>query len=253
MQSLKRAIEILEALKEPEGSFSINEISKKVNLPPSTVHRILNTLCEKNYVLRDERTHLYQLGPALISLGMAAKRNIRLQSIASPFVHKLSELTGEDAFLVVPAGYKGYVLEKAEGPNTLKVVEKFGYELDLHCGAIRKVLLAYQPKSFIEQYIQHGLVRYTEFTVTDPDVLLADLEKIRREGIAVSKNEYVEGGLGIGAPVFDSSGEIVASIGIIAPVSNVDEERVEELKEKVKQCAKELSQYLGYDESVVKK
>lgn len=247
IQSVKRAIDILEALKAAERSFSIAEISKKVNLSPSTVHHILQTFCEKDYVVRDEKTHLYQLGPALISLGNAARRQTRLHNVASPFVQKLSNMTGEDSFLVIVAGFKGYILEKAEGSNSLKVIENFGYEIDLHCGAIRKVLLAYQPETFLHEYINHGLARYSENTIVDPDKLLIDLAKIRKEGIAVSCAEYIKDGFGIGAPVFNSNGKIVASIGIIAPLSRFSKERVEILKQNVKQCAKELSYRLGYE------
>ena len=154
VQSLLRAIELLEALKVPERWFSLAELAEQVQLPPSTIHRILQTFCEKMYVVRDDKTHLYRLGPALISLGMAAANNVKLQSAALPVLQKLSHSTGEDAFLVIPAGFKGLVLEKVEGPNNLKVIEKFGYEVDLHCGALRKTLLAYQTQAYLKDYIE---------------------------------------------------------------------------------------------------
>jgi hypothetical protein len=72
-------------------------------------------------VTRDEKTHLYQLGPALISLGMAATHNVRLQDAAPPVLRKLSAMTKGDTFLVILAGFKGLVLEKVEGPNNLEL------------------------------------------------------------------------------------------------------------------------------------
>lgn len=242
-------MDVLEALKEPEKSFSLAELSEALDLPPSTIHRILQTFCSKNYVKRDEKTHLYQLGPALISLGMAATRNVRLQDAAPPILKKLSAMTMEDTFLVIVAGFKGLVLEKVEGPNNLKVIEKFGSEVDLHCGAIRKSLLAHQPDSFIRDFIDHGLSRHADNTITDPKTLAEDLEKIRREGIAVSCGEYIPGAVGVGAPVFSRDGTAVASMGLIAPVSRADEKRIEVFKNDVKQCAQELSYHLGYVES----
>ncbi|MVB12358.1 HTH-type transcriptional repressor AllR [Caprobacter fermentans] len=249
IQSLIRAINVLEALKEPEKSFSLAELSEALELPPSTIHRILQTFCSKNYVTRDERTHLYQLGPALISLGMAATHHVKLQNAAPPILRKLSAMTGEDTFLVILAGFKGLVLEKVEGPNNLKVIEKFGYEVDLHCGAIRKSLLAYQPDSFIRDFIEHGLSRHADNTITNPSTLMEDLKKIRREGIAVSCGEYIRDAMGVGAPVFSRNGSVVASMGLIAPISRVDSKRIELLKRDVKQCSQELSYDLGYAEN----
>ena len=150
IQSLLRSIEILEVLKERNRSYSIAELAEAIDLPPSTVHRILQTFCEKKYVIRDERSHTYRLGPALIPLGKAAASGIRLQDAAHPLLSALSARTEEDSYLVIPVGNKGLVIEKVDGPNHIKVVEEFGYEMYLHCGAIRKVLLAYQSPSFIE-------------------------------------------------------------------------------------------------------
>ena len=253
IQSLIRAIDILEALKEPERSFSLAELSEELGLPPSTIHRILQTFCTKNYVTRDEKTHLYQLGPALISLGMAATHNVKLQNAAPPILRKLSSMTGEDTFLVIVSGYKGLVLEKVEGPNNLKVIEKFGAELDLHCGAIRKALLAHQPESFWHELADHGLSRHGDNTITEPEKLFENLRKIRKEGIAVSEGEYIEGAVGIGAPVFAPRGAAVASMGLIAPSSRIDGKRLPVLMQDVKQCARELSYALGYVEPLGEK
>ncbi|MBQ5869233.1 MAG: helix-turn-helix domain-containing protein, partial [Lachnospiraceae bacterium] len=134
IQSLLRSMELLEVLKEKNRSFTIAELADTMNLPPSTVHRILQTFCEKKYVIRDERSHTYRLGPALIPLGKAASKGIRLQDAAKPILASLSQKTGEDVYLMIPVGNKGLVIEKFDGPSHLKVVEAFGYEMHLHCG-----------------------------------------------------------------------------------------------------------------------
>ena len=158
IQSLLRSMELLEVLREKNTSFSIAELAEAMALPPSTVHRILQTFCEKKYIIRDERTHTYRLGPALIPLGKAAARGIRLQDAAHPVLESLSRESKEDSYLVIPVGNKGLVIEKVDGPSHLKVVEEFGYEMYLHCGAIRKVLLAYQTPAFIDQYFKTIIV-----------------------------------------------------------------------------------------------
>lgn len=247
IQSLLRSMELLEVLKEKNRSFTIAELADTMNLPPSTVHRILQTFCEKKYVMRDERSHTYRLGPALIPLGKAASKGIRLQDAAKPILASLSEKTGEDAYLIIPVGNKGLVIEKVDGPSHLKVVEEFGYEMHLHCGAIRKVLLAYQSPNFIDEYMKNIIMQDRAFPYVRPADLHAELDKIRMEGYAISRGDYVADAIGIGAPVFNAEGELACSIGIITPEIRLnDDNSLATLSGYVKSFAAELSSDLGY-------
>ena len=97
IQSLMRSLDLLEVLKGSDHKISIAELSEQLELPPSTIHRILQTFCEKKYVIRDEHTHTYCLGPALISLGRAAASNVRIQDAALPILKNLSYVTREDS------------------------------------------------------------------------------------------------------------------------------------------------------------
>ena len=246
IQSLMRAIDLLEMLKYSDKSFSISELSDRLALPPSTVHRILQTFCARKYVTKDETSHLYRLGPALISLGSSASHNLRLQDLAKPVLLDLSQSTGEDAFLIVRAGNKGLVLDKVEGANILKVVEKFGTAVDLHCGAIRKALLAYQGEEFIQNYINVKLAPATDVTSPTPEELLQSLDRIRRNGVSFSYGDYIQDAVGVGAPIFSSDGKVLASIGIIAPAARIDTEHGAQISTIVKQHADELSYNMGY-------
>lgn len=248
IQSLQRSMELLEVLREENRSFSIAELAESMNLPPSTIHRILQTFCEKKYVMRDDRSHTYRLGPALIPLGKAAARGIRLQDAAHPILTEMSVKTGEDSYLVLPVGNKGLVIEKVDGPNHLKVVEEFGYEMYLHCGAIRKVLLAYQSPAFIDEYFKTVIEHDHGFPFVRPLELRAELDRIRQAGFAISHGEYVNDAIGIGAPIFNSEGMMVASIGIIAPQIRVaSQELLRSQREQVQYFASELSSDLGYE------
>ena len=178
IQSLLRSMELLEVLKEKNRNFSIAELAEAMDLPPSTVHRILQTFCEKKYVIRDDRSHTYRLGPALIPLGKAAARGIRLQDAAHGILAQLAKQTKEDAYLVIPVGNKGLVIEKVDGPSHLKVVEEFGYEMYMHCGAIRKVLLAWQTPAFIDEYFKNIILHDQAFPHVRPDDHYQDLKRI---------------------------------------------------------------------------
>ena len=236
IQSLLRSMELLEVLKEKNRNFSIAELAEAMDLPPSTVHRILQTFCEKKYVIRDDRSLTYRLGPALSPLGKAAARGIRLQDAAHDILVQLAKQTKEDAYLVIPVGNKGLVIEKVDGPSHLKVVEEFGYEMYMHCGAIRKVLLAWQTPAFIDEYFKNIILHDQAFPHVRPD------------GYAITHGEYVTDALGIGAPVFNSDGELAGSIGIIAPEIRVDTpEFLDTQKDLVQFYASSLSADLGYE------
>ncbi len=246
MKSLVKTIELLELLKETDRRHTIAELSNATGLPPSTIHRILAVLCEYRYVSRDEASHTYQLGPALIPLGRAAAEGFTLQEVARPILKALSGRVYEDSFLTIKVGDKGMVLLQQNSTNHLKVVEEFGYEMDLHCGAIRKVLLAFQDTDYIRHYLDTRLDRPNAFPRTSRTALEKELRQIRESGAAVTYGEYVHEAAGIGAPVFDSTGRVTASIGIIIPLSRIhDDLRLNTLKELVKSSAAELTYSIG--------
>lgn len=247
IQSLVRSLDLLEVLKGAQKNFSIAELSSELDLPPSTVHRILKTLCEKNFVLKDESSHTYKLGPALISLGMAASNSLHLRDSVTPILKELSSETSEDAFFMIAVGYNGIVIDKVDSINKLKVVDQYGYEYNLHCGAIRKTLLAHQTDDFIENYIRIMEEDKRCYPKLDSIKLREDLIKIRKEGIAVSYGEYIEGAVGVGAPVFEGNGTLKGSIGIIAPASRIfDGDKIDDIKTSVKKYAEKLSYHMGY-------
>ncbi len=247
IQSLIRALDVLEALKKYDDNCTIAQLSEELELPPSTIHRILKTLCSKLYVVQDEKTHEYHLGPALIPLGSSAVKSLHLQKNIYPIMKKVATETGEDTFLMIPVENKGVVLERIDGPRALKLVEEFGDELYLHYGAIRKAILAFKSDEFIEAYIKDVIEKNKSTLKTTPLELREKLRKIREEGIANSSGDYAKGTIGIGVPIKDSQGEVIASLGIVVPkTKTLSEERVEVLRKILKEAGELGSNKMGY-------
>ncbi|NMW84431.1 IclR family transcriptional regulator [Peptoniphilus sp. AGMB00490] len=247
IQSLVKAANVLDVLKNENRELTIAEISEILNIPPSTAHRILSTLIEIGYVSKDERTHLYGLGPSLIPLGIKASSKLDPQDVGKSVLENLSEITMEDSFFVIKSGDKGLMLSKSEGKHTLKIVENFGIEIDLHKGAIRKTILAFQPDDYINYYLKKDLSNYLDSPV-DKEELRKDLMEIRSKKISVSDSEYIEGAIGIGAPVFNYKDVLVGAIGVVIPKERVTEETKREYIEAVKNCGIEFSKNLGHSE-----
>ncbi|MGN0838545.1 MAG: IclR family transcriptional regulator [Pyramidobacter sp.] len=248
IQSLKRAMSVLEYMaKQNRQEYSIAEISPAVKLPPSTVYRVLQTFLSGGYVLTDPKTHLYRLGPGLIALARAAGGKNDLAALAMPYLQRIAGETGDDAFLMVISGFQSHVVAKADGPNRIKIVSGFEANSDLHCGANRKMLLAFQSDRFIEEYIGRGLKRYTSTTITNPQMLREELETIREEKTSFSLSEFIEGAMGVSAPVFGRDGRIAASIGTSGPAFQVTSAKISHHKKVISECAAELSALLGYE------
>lgn len=236
-------MEILEILARECRAYSLAEISQAAGLPPSTVHRMLQTFGEGGYVVRDQNTHLYKLGPSLVSLGVSASRQVDLRKAVMPELRTLTAQTGEDSYLVMRNGFRGIMVDKVEGPSRLKVVEHFGYEQDLDLGGIRKSLLAFQSADFIGQYTEYYRQKHTE---EQTQRMLALLERVRTEGVCETAGEYIKEGIGIGAPVFDSKGDAVASIGVILLSATAERKSLDKVRELVLQTAARISKNLGY-------
>ena len=198
-------------------------------------------------MVKDEKSHEYRLGPALIPLGTSASKHLHLQNIAHEVLKRIATETGEDTFLIIPVEHKGIVLERIDGKRTLKLVEEFGDELYLHYGAIRKAILAFQSDDFIDKYIREVLDKGKSNLKVTPLELREKLKKIRLEGISTSSGDYAKGTFGIGAPIRNSSGQVIASLGVVvAKPKTFSEERVEFLKKIIKLAAQEVSNKMGY-------
>ena len=248
IQSLVKAANVLDILKSENRELTIAEISEFLNIPPSTAHRILSTLIEVGYVSKDDRTHLYGLGPALIPLGIKASSKLDPQAVGKLILEKLSDITREDSYFIIKSGDKGLLLSKAEGKHSLKIVENFGIEIDLHKGAIRKTILAFQDEDYINYYLKRDLSDYLNAPV-DKEVLRRELRQIKNEKICMSDSEYIDAVIGIGAPVFNYKDQLVGSIGVVIPKERITEESKKEYIKAVKSCGIEFSKNLGYSEA----
>lgn len=246
VQSVKRTFDILNALGNLKNKSSLAEISEYVNLPPSTVHRLLTTLKDANFVSQEEGTNKYYLGPALISLGIEASNYLDIRKAAYPILLHLAEETKEDAYLSMIDGYYGIIIESVAGPHPLKIIGLPQSRVPLHAGAARKILLAFQTDEFINEYISHQLKQVTENTIIKPHELKEHLQNIKKQGFATSVGEHLIDATGISAPVFDRMGKLVGGMGIIGPSIRMKPDKDLNLITSVKKHALELSLSLGY-------
>ncbi len=244
VQSVERALDILEFLSRSEGELGVSEIGAATGLSAGTVHRLLSTLGARGYVHRNKDTRRYGLG--LKSLSMAITARERLGPLARPFLEELAEVSRETANLAILEQNSVMYVEQVSPPaRMLRIFTEPGNRVPLHSCGTGKVLLAYQPPRLLEFVIgRAGLPRYTASTITEPSQLWEELRMVRRQGYAIDYGEQEDGVRCLAAPVFGSDGEIFASISLSGPASRLESRRVEELVPHIKRIAADLSEAL---------
>lgn len=214
-QSLDRGLDVLELLDAAERDTGVRDIARHFDLSPAIVQRLVNTLCDRGYLLRDGETRRYRLGFRAIGLGAAQSRPGDLASLAQSELRRLTEQHRVNAFLgTLKQGRAIYLLTvQGDGPIAIRV--GIGDEMPLYSTAIGKVLLASLDPAAARRALGKGpLPRITKRTITDPEKVLRSLDRIRSQGSATVREENLPGVLSVGAPVHDAGGTVVAAVSI---------------------------------------
>jgi IclR family transcriptional regulator, KDG regulon repressor len=250
IQAIERAVAILNAFSMETPELGVTELAERVGLHKSTVHRFMVNLDAAGLVERNARTGRYRLGLHIFELGGLVMQQMNLWDEALPFLESLVRDTGETGHLAVLDGGEAIYIERVEARRALRVPSAIGRGYPAHATNLGKVLLADLPPERVAEIVaERGLASFTRNTITDPDELNAELERIRERGFAIDDEEYDEGLRCIGAGVRDHSGHVVSALGIGGPVTRVTPARVDELAELVMAAARGLSRRLGAHQS----
>lgn len=249
-KSVYKALDILETMAFSKGSggeLSISEISEALELPTSTVSRLLAALVDKGLVARNPSTRRYGLSLKMADMGESALRSPLLFQAMAVVVEGLARSTQETASLVWRYGHQGLYAYEITSPATLRASHELGSVSPLHCTAFGKALLAAHDPNMIDTYIEEtGLPEYTRFTITNAYALREQLEEIRQQGFAIEKNEWELGAGSVAAVERDSKGSPAAAIGVTGPVTRLEDKGYETLARQAVLAASELSLARGF-------
>jgi DNA-binding IclR family transcriptional regulator len=247
VQVLERAISLLEAFTPEHPERGVSELSREVSLNKATAHRILSVLEARGYVRQMPESGRYRLGAKLMELGSRAIAGIGLTDVSKPILHRLAAQTGETAHLMILDGVTGLYLEKVESLRGFRMPSQVGRRMHLHCTAVGKALLAYMPSQHVDEILADaGLPRMTTNTITSRAALKRELAQIRSLGYSVDREEAELGLRCVGAPVFDGSGSVIASLSIAGPAVRVTPQNELALAALVAGAAGQVSAELGY-------
>ena len=246
IKSIDKVLDLLEFLSINEQEIGVAEISKKINMGLSTVHRILTTLKSRGYINQNEQTAKYRLGIKLFELGCAVQNTKHLIEIAKPYLRELSEITNEIVNLAILEGREVIYLSKIESTEILTVNIKSGTRVLAHCTALGKVLLAFIPdREFDGLYnSEKQLPSLTQNSITSLKELKKQLKKIREQGYTIDKEEYKIGVNCFAVPIINKEGRAIAAISITGPASRFTVDEMEKVKDRLINISKEISNSL---------
>jgi DNA-binding IclR family transcriptional regulator len=242
IQSVDRALNILEIISDAEDGLTLAQIAHKMDLPKSTVHGLISTLRDHRYVRQADEDGRYLMGMQLFEMGTKAARSWDIRDAAKPAMRWLSKEFGETVHLGCEDNGEVLYLDKIAADSLITIVSEIGTRLPMHCSGIGKALLSHKSESEIKRYISNkGLMPLTSRTITKADDLIAELAKVREQGFAVDDGEIMEGLRCVGAPIFDSDGLVRYAVSVSGQVKDIYGKRLERLIIETKRAAKEIS------------
>jgi len=250
LQSLDRALSILELLGESEVPLSLAEICRRMNLHKSTVHRALIVL-ERGMLLERTPENTFRLGLMLFDLGNRAVRQMDLRTRIRPFTRRLSAQLGETVHLGVLQKTSVVYLDKTGPGNRVCTGSKTGSSNPAHCTSLGKAMMAWLPQDSINELIdQMSFVRFTNKTICSREQLLEALQRVRRRGYSIDDEEVETGVRCIGAPIFDDSGAPIAALSVSCISSRIQTYQVPVLAGRLVRCCSDISESLRFHRKI---
>ncbi len=247
IQSLQRGLGILELVARNGTGVTMAEVSREVGLHTSTTFHLLRTLTNLGYLVQDETTKGYRLGSKVFGLASASCTEIQLLKLSGPLLAEMVQATGETSILAIFDHGEVTLINRVEGSSPVGLSERVGRLRPAHCSALGKVLLAHATDAEVRAYLDgHELTPFTPHTITKAPLLRQELARIRTRGYAFDDEEQALGIRCLAAPVQNFASQVVAGIGISAPVWRLSSERLPTLTEMVKATAQRFSLQLGY-------
>lgn len=245
VQTVNKALSVLELFKPDVEWLGVREISRTLAMNSATVHNILRTLSHSGFVEQDESTKKYRLGLKVVQLAGAKLAQMDLVSYSTDHMKNLKELSNETITLSILHENKLLYLAKLESSEPVRVASHVGGSAPLHCSANGKAILAFLPNH--ASVLPSRLQTFTAKTVTDMTQLDIELEAIRRQGYAIDVGGYLEDVNAVGAPIFAGTRGVVASIAVIGPATRMDEVKLQMSATHVRDAAARISRALGWN------
>ena len=248
VQSVEKAMRILDCFWAERRDFSLAELAQRTGWAKSTIHALLSSMMENATVEQDELSGRYRLGYHAFELGCVVQEQWEVLPVAAHHMRRITDQTGESLYLGMRCGNEILLIDNSEGFHDFKAASPLGGRMPMYACSQGKLLLSLMQPQELEVYLQTAeLKRYTPNTITDPEQLRQELEKIRAQGYSIEYGELQTGLKAIAAPIYDKNGRCDCAISAVTIARNeVAGERFQRLQEIVIKAAEEISGELKY-------
>ena len=226
------------------GSLGLNEVTQRTGVSKSTVFRVLTTLTQLGYVVRDPERNYY-VSHALAALASDAGGNELLRHMAMPLMLRLRDEFGETVNLGQLQFDKVTYVEVVPSEYALRLHERPGATIAAHASALGKAILAFSPNELVDSLLRgRELPMLTRSTVTDPEELMQELRRVRERGYSLDKGETSTLATCVSAPILDAHGMALAAISISGPASRFNPRKDSPVIEGLLMAASEISRQM---------
>ena len=239
--SIARALAVLEFLDGSQRGWNISQLSRKLEVPKSTMHLILLTLERLGYVSREPDSRDYSLSVKVCELGRSLMKNVLMPDIALPHLEDLVRQVRLTAHLAILEHDQAMYVQKVDCPGFIKFDTYVGKRTNLHCTAVGKVLLAYSTESKRDRILaREPFARYTCHTITSAILLRKELVNVRQRGYAIDDEEEELEVRCVAVPVFRPTGEFVAALGVTGTVGQMRPDAIPSLASRMRETGQNI-------------
>lgn len=245
IQSVDRALLLLETIAEVGGEATLTELANRTGLNISTCHHLLATLIKRGFATKVPGRRLYALGARMIDLGHKCLL-VDLPRRAEPFLENINRVTGEAVHLAALQGDQVVTLARRESRHPVRVdTGKIGPVEAPHATSIGKAILAWLPEDEMRRMLAPGMKRFTDNTITKFDELVEALRLVRRTGYAMDREEFLPGVICLGAAIRDQAGTVIGAISASTPTMRASKEHIDSIRKEVEAATRALSAQFG--------
>ena len=239
VRAVRRALDVLLAFKPTDDELLVAELLKRVNLSRPTLYRLLDTLAAKGFLLSQGEPQRFRLGPAVAQLAHAWSARMRYDAVAQPMMRRLWAATGETISLQVQEGFYRVCVAELTSPQPLSFRRGVGHREKLLRGASGRAILAWLDLEASD------LLAYGAENAADAAARMQQLQEVRSQGYATSRDELIQGAVAVAAPFFDGSRRVAGSMGLFGPSARLTDDLVRNYASLLVEQAAQLSSALG--------
>ena len=226
IRAVERALDVLLCFTSQTPKLTMSQISERIGINKSTVHRLLSTLEGKRFVERDPTTGVYRPGLRLLQMASLAMEQNNLRRLADPYLQDLRDQYKENVNLAILDGADVVYLDVFEGSQRVKLAAVPGQRLPAFCTASGKAMLAFLSEDKLKSILEKGMPKHTQATIVSPTEFLQVVGDIRNRGFAMSEQEFEDGINAVAVPICDQP---IASISIAGPAYRLTHDRMLEI------------------------